>query len=162
MQTSWWSSGAAGENVFFQVNFTAESPVISKVVVRWHGYMAARTYAIKTSFSGFDATFVEFNTFENDSPAWDRVDTVMPWTNSSVKFNYLRLDLQTPAGCNPNITVECSNRRRRLAAGQGPIYGIREVEVWAASQKSDASSRYVRRGWIALAAVALGAVLAVQ
>ncbi|ETV78861.1 hypothetical protein, variant 2 [Aphanomyces astaci] len=141
MQTSWWSSGSIDENVFFQVNFTAESPIISKVVVRWHGYLAAKTYAVKTSYSGYDATFVVFNTFENVSPAWDRVDTVVPWSNSSVKFNFLRLEIQSPVQCNPNITVRCDNRR--LASDQGPIYGIREVEVWAASQKSGAHASRV-------------------
>ncbi|RHY69845.1 hypothetical protein DYB30_005758 [Aphanomyces astaci] len=145
MQTSWWSSGSIDENVFFQVNFTAESPIISKVVVRWHGYLAAKTYAVKTSYSGYDATFVVFNTFENMSPAWDRVDTVVPWSNSSVKFNFLRLEIQSPVQCNPNITVRCDNRR--LASDEGPIYGIREVEVWAASQKSGGFKHADRSGW---------------
>ncbi|KAF0719297.1 Aste57867_1145 [Aphanomyces stellatus] len=143
MQTSWWSSGTFNENVYFQVNFTSQSPVISRVVVRWHGYMAARSYEVLTSFSGFDATFTSFNTFKSASTDWDRIDTVYPLMNSTAQFNFLRVQMNSHVACNPNNTVECdSSRRRRLQDGgmQGPIYGIRELEVWAASQTNGAAA----------------------
>ncbi|KDO28006.1 hypothetical protein SPRG_07285 [Saprolegnia parasitica CBS 223.65] len=134
VQSSWWSSGKTNESVFFQVNFTAESPVISKVVLRWHGYLAAKAYTISTSYSGYNRTFVLYNTYENASTVWDRVDVVRPASNSSARFYYLRVDMLSPASCDPNNVLGCS---RRLA-DQGPIYGIRELEVWSASQLSGA------------------------
>ncbi|CAK4083602.1 unnamed protein product [Aphanomyces euteiches] len=140
IQTSWWSSGAYNESVFFQVNFTTQSPVISKIIIRWHGYMAAKSYEIKTSFSGIPGTFVTFNTFEDPSTTWDRIDTVTPWINTSTRFTYLRVYMYSPIECNANNTVRCTTRRLGDMQ-QGPIYGIRELEVWAASQKSAAEGR---------------------
>ncbi|EQC42699.1 hypothetical protein SDRG_00426 [Saprolegnia diclina VS20] len=134
VQTSWWSSGRMNESVFFQVNFTAESPVISKVIIRWHGYLAAKAYTISTSYSGYNRTFLLYNEVDNASTVWDRVDVVRPASNSSARFYYLRVDMVSPASCDPNNVHGCT---RRLA-DQGPIYGIRELEVWSASQLSGA------------------------
>ncbi|OQR91941.1 hypothetical protein ACHHYP_04196 [Achlya hypogyna] len=136
-QTSWWSSGAANESVFFQVNFTSESPVISKVIIRWHGYLAAKSYLVSTSFSGLARSFLDFNSVENASTAWDRVDVIKPSRNSSTRFYYLRVEMYAPVGCNPADVLSCS---RRLST-QGPIYGIRELEVWSASELSGSDTR---------------------
>ncbi|OQR96649.1 hypothetical protein THRCLA_07212 [Thraustotheca clavata] len=131
-QTSWWSSGEPDESVFFQVNFTAESPVISKVIIRWHGFLAAKSYTISTSYTGYDRTFLLFNSYQNDSTAWDRVDVITPTSNSTARFYFLRVDMESPASCDPTNVVKCS----RHLDTQGPIYGIRELEVWSASQLS--------------------------
>ncbi len=106
--------------------------MISKIVIRWHGYMAAKTYAIKTSFSGFHNTFITYNTYDNSSTQWDRIDMIYPKINISTKFFYLRLEIYEPIICNPSDSTACT---RRLDS-TGPIYGIRELEVWAASQKA--------------------------
>ncbi|KAI9993142.1 hypothetical protein PInf_015212 [Phytophthora infestans] len=112
-ETSWWSAGDnATEQVFWQVNMSALAPTLSRIVVRWHGYLSPRSYRIRVSYDGIE--FTSIIAVFNLSNAYDRVD------------NHTEASKHSRPSSNTN-----TNER--------VLYGIREVEVWAKGTRNEAS-----------------------
>ncbi|KAE8995635.1 hypothetical protein PR003_g21260 [Phytophthora rubi] len=136
-ETSWWSAGDdAGESVFWQVNMSALVPTLSRLVVRWHGFLSPRSYRIRVSYDGVE--FTSIVAVSNLSNAYDRVDNHTEGLAAvTSKFRYVRVAIGEPNVCSDEesctddgVSSVSSSTNERV------IYGIREMEVWAKGSRS--------------------------
>ncbi|KAG3074779.1 hypothetical protein PI124_g20522 [Phytophthora idaei] len=139
-ETSWWSAGDnATEQVFWQVNMSALAPTLSRIVVRWHGFMSPRSYRLRVSYDGIE--FTSIIAVFNLSNAYDRVDNHTEGLNKlTSKFKYIRVVIGEPNVCSDQyscsddgVSETTSNTNERV------LYGLREVEVWAKGTRNEAS-----------------------
>ncbi|KAL3661622.1 hypothetical protein V7S43_013381 [Phytophthora oleae] len=139
-ETSWWSAGDnASEQVFWQVNMSALVPTLSRIVVRWHGFLSPRSYRVRVSYDGIE--FSSILAVFNLSGAYDRVDNHTDGLSKvTSKFKFLRVVIGDPNVCSDQfsctddgINATTSNTNERV------LYGIREVEVWAKGTRNGAS-----------------------
>ncbi|EEY56323.1 uncharacterized protein PITG_09833 [Phytophthora infestans T30-4] len=157
-ETSWWSAGDnATEQVFWQVNMSALAPTLSRIVVRWHGYLSPRSYRIRVSYDGIE--FTSIIAVFNLSNAYDRVDNHTEGLKTlAAKFKYVRLVMGDPNVCSDQfscvddgVSDTTSNTNERV------LYGIREVEVWAKGTRNEAS----RVSGVDSSAMILGLVMSI-
>ncbi|KAK1932263.1 hypothetical protein P3T76_012257 [Phytophthora citrophthora] len=147
-ETSWWSAGDnASEQVFWQVNMSALVPTLSRIVVRWHGYMSPRGYHIRVSYDGIE--FSSIIAVFNLSNAYDRVDNHTEGLSKiTSKFKFLRVVMDDPNVCSDRysctddgVSVTTSSTNERV------LYGIREVEVWAKGTRNGTIKAFPKVSW---------------
>jgi len=114
-------------------------PTLSRIVVRWHGFLSPRSYRVRVSYDGIE--FTSIIAVFNLSNAYDRVDNhTEGLAKLTSKFRYVRVVVGEPNVCSDqyscaddgNTSVTTSNSNERV------IYGIREVEVWAKGTRNGA------------------------
>ncbi|ETN23307.1 hypothetical protein PPTG_02914 [Phytophthora nicotianae INRA-310] len=138
-KTSWWSAGDnATEQVFWQVNMSSLAPTLSRIVVRWHGYLSPRSYRIRVSYDGIE--FTSILAVFNLSNAYDRVDNhTEGLTTLTSKFKYLRLVIGDPNVCSDQFScTDDGVSETTSSTNERVVYGIREVEVWAKGTRNEA------------------------
>ncbi|GMF65318.1 unnamed protein product [Phytophthora lilii] len=132
-ETSWWSAGDnASEQVFWQVNMSSLAPSLSRIVVRWHGFLSPRSYKIRVSYDGVD--FTSIIAVFNLSSAYDRVDNhTQGLSKLSTRFKYVRLVISEPNVCSDQYSCvdDGTSSTSTSETNERVIYGIRELEVWA-------------------------------
>ncbi|CEG36006.1 RxLR-like protein [Plasmopara halstedii] len=141
--TSWWSAGDdATEQVFWQVNMSSWAPSITRMVVRWHGFLSPKTYRIRVSYDGREFTSVL--AFANLSNAYDRVDNHTEGFGRLIsKFKYIRIVMDDPNVCGDQFScVDDGISERTIDTNERVLYGIREVEVWAKGRRNGATSKW--------------------
>ncbi|KAG7377593.1 hypothetical protein PHYPSEUDO_011409 [Phytophthora pseudosyringae] len=139
-ETSWWSAGDnATEQVFWQVNVSALVPTLSRVVVRWHGFLTPRSYRVRVSYDG--VAFTSILAVFNLSNAYDRVDTLTEGLSKlTSKFKFVRVVLDEPNVCSDEYScVDDGNSTTTSNTNERALYGIREVELWAKGTRNAAS-----------------------
>ncbi|KAG6620734.1 RxLR-like protein [Phytophthora cinnamomi] len=138
-ETSWWSAGDnASEEVFWQANMSALVPTLSRIVVRWHGFLSPRSYRIRVSYDGVD--FTSIIAVFNLSNAYDRVDNHTEGLAAlTSKFRYVRVVIGEPNVCSDQYScTDDGVSSTTSSTNERVIYGIREVEVWAKGTRSGA------------------------
>eukprot|EP00644_Phytophthora_capsici_P012444 jgi/Phyca11/552134/estExt2_Genewise1Plus.C_PHYCAscaffold_460223 len=147
-ETSWWSAGDnASERVFWQVNMSALVPPLSRIVVRWHGFLTPRSYHIRVSYDGIE--FSSIIAVFNLSGVYDRVDNHTEGLSKiTSKFKFLRVVVDDPNVCSDRfsctddgINATMSNTNERV------LYGIREVEVWAKGTRNGTLKAFLKVSW---------------
>lgn len=139
--TSWWSAGdEATETVYWQVNVSTLALPLSRIVVRWHGYLSPRSYRIRVSWNGRD--FTSLLAVSNLTNAYDRVDS---YTNGlselSSTINYVRVVMGDPNVCSDRYScLDDGVNATRSETNERVVYGLREVEVWVKGRKNGALS----------------------
>lgn len=138
-RTSWWSSGALDEKVYWQLNMTNAPKNIDRIIIRWHAYLSAKNFRLSVSYNGnkFRTLYVA----KDYNSSWDRVDEFRG-TPAGGAFLYLRVDMDEPNVCEHEF--QCGPTQRRLTRNgvvSGPtVYGIREVELWGTGHQSAAQN----------------------
>lgn len=140
MQTSWWSSGTPGEEVYWLLHFKTAPEVVDRLVIRWDGYQTAKNYKVQVSYNvnKFRTLYVA----RDYNSSWDRIDEFRGKPTGGA-FLYIRILMEEPNVCGKEFS--CGKVRRHLTSQDvvksHAIYGIREVEVWGTGLKSTASQR---------------------
>ncbi|KAL4100139.1 hypothetical protein PRIC1_007934 [Phytophthora ramorum] len=140
-ETSWWSAGDnATEQVFWQVNMSSLAPTLSRIVVRWHGFLSPRSYLIRTSYDGVE--FTSILAVFNLTGTYDRVDNLTEGlAKVTSTFRYIRVAIEAPNVCSDEYSCQDDGVRATTSStNERVIYGIREVEVWAKGSRNGAST----------------------
>ncbi|KAG2524520.1 hypothetical protein JM16_004884 [Phytophthora kernoviae] len=136
-ETSWWSAGDnASEQVFWQVNMSALAPKLSRIVVRWHGFMSPRSYRIRVSYDG--VYFTSIIAVANLTSSYDRVDNhTQGLSTLTSKFKFMRVAINESNVCGDAYScVDDGISTTASATNERVLYGIREVEVWAKGSRN--------------------------
>lgn len=139
-ESSWWSSGDdSNETVFWQVNLTVTPPKLSRIIIRWHGFLTPLSYSVAVSYLGTRWTTIA--TVSNLSVSYDRVDVITSgMANVSTHFYYVRVIMGTANVCQDAFTCSGNATAATAETNERRIYGIREFELWVKNTKSGAYS----------------------
>ncbi|RLN57331.1 hypothetical protein BBJ28_00005090 [Nothophytophthora sp. Chile5] len=136
--TSWWSAGDnASEQVFWQVNMSAQVPQLSRIVVRWHGFLSPRSYRVRVSYDGEE--FTSIVAANNLSAVYDRVDNHTEGLSKiSAAFLFVRVVIGDPNVCSDAFAcVDDGNSSSTTSStNERVLYGIRELELWAKGSRN--------------------------
>jgi hypothetical protein len=147
-ESSWWSSGTDKENVFWQLNITSTPPRLTKIVIRWHGFLAASSYRIRVSYAG--QNFQTIAVIVNKTMEYDRIDSITEGLEGiDTRFQYMRIVMDSANICNSEeeckgddvISTRPSDIEDPTSIEAPPrdekiIFGIREFELWATGSKN--------------------------
>lgn len=137
-ESSWWSSGDdSNETVFWQVNLTVTPPKLSRIIIRWHGFLTPLSYSVVVSYLGTRWTTIA--TVSNLSVSYDRVDVITSgMANVSTHFYYVRVIMDAANVCQDAFMCSGDATAATTETNERRIYGIREFELWVKKTKSGA------------------------
>lgn len=138
-ETSWWSAGDRGsdENVFWQMNLTAQPPKLSRIIIRWHGFQTPASYRVRVSNAG--ESFQTIAVVVNKTIEYDRVDTITTGLDKvDTRFRFVRVVFDTANVCRDVYSCAELDVSKVAATGERVIYGIREFELWVRGSKNGA------------------------
>ncbi|CCI45049.1 unnamed protein product [Albugo candida] len=135
--TSWWSGGGEVSKVYWQSKMTSPPPKLTRMVIRWHGFLTPSNYRIRVSYAGDN--FQTIAVVTNKSIEYDRIDALTSeFASIPSSYYYLRIVMDIPNTCmdastctGPSILPYKSAMGDR-ASTERIIYGIREIELWLA------------------------------
>lgn len=139
-ETSWWSAGDRGsdEKVFWQMNLTAQTPKLSRIIIRWHGFQSPASYRVRVSNAG--ENFQTIAVVANKTIEYDRVDTITTGLDKvDTRFLFVRVVFDAANVCRDVYScAEPIDASNVAPTGERVIYGIREFELWVRGSKNGA------------------------
>nr|CCA23487.1 conserved hypothetical protein [Albugo laibachii Nc14] len=158
MASSWWSDGDEVSKVYWQLKMTSPPPTLTRMIIRWHGFLMPTSYRIRVSYGG--QNFQTIAVITNKSIEYDRTDEITSdFVNIPSLYYHLRIIMDHPNICMDASTCSgpsISRYKNALVDHITPeriIYGIREIELWVAhpmTSKAKSSNLFALEASIAL------------